>query len=228
MRGRIAISRADLVLYRHSPSTISSCLMVARSRSKATISRGEPRKRQACAVQIDLWPVAAVSITMLQTSASMLNALVSRNRAERLETGRRAGLDVEHQPRLRHEGSRRQPRPSRASHRASTGIKQPRRTRSSLLIPLESHGSSRDMGEDDEKGQQITIRVDAATARELREVAEMLSTEFIKATLADAVRAVVKAGLPVIRERLERAVPPNAPTRAPGTSAVRKKKTRKQ
>jgi hypothetical protein len=84
------------------------------------------------------------------------------------------------------------------------------------------------MGEDDEKGHQITIRVDAATARELREVAEMLSTEFIKASLADAVRAVVKAGLPVIRGRLNMAVPPNVPTRAPGTSAVRKKKTRKQ
>jgi hypothetical protein len=86
-------------------------------------------------------------------------------------------------------------------------------------------------GQADDKGQQITMRVDAATARELREIAEMLSTEFIKATLADAVRAVVKAGLPVIRERLSKqqaaASTPNAPTPAHGTPAARKK-TRKQ
>jgi hypothetical protein len=46
------------------------------------------------------------------------------------------------------------------------------------------------------------MRADAATARELHEIAELLSSEFVKASLADALRAVVKVGAPILRERL--------------------------
>jgi len=39
------------------------------------------------------------------------------------------------------------------------------------------------------------MRADAAMARDLHEIAELLSSEFVKASMADALRAVVKVGL---------------------------------
>jgi hypothetical protein len=77
------------------------------------------------------------------------------------------------------------------------------------------------------KGQQITMRADAAMVRELKELAELLSTEFVKATAADALRAVFTVGAPILRERLAKdgaaSVRP-ATTPASSAPAVRKRK----
>ena len=72
------------------------------------------------------------------------------------------------------------------------------------------------------KGQAITMRADAATARDLHEIAELLSSEceFVKASLADALRAVVKVGAPILRERLARERAPSAQSIAAPTSSV--------
>lgn len=80
------------------------------------------------------------------------------------------------------------------------------------------------------KGQQITMRADAAMVRELKELAELLSTEFVKATLADALRAVFTVGAPILRERLTKdraaSARPEVP-QAPSTSAGRRPKRQK-
>jgi hypothetical protein len=70
------------------------------------------------------------------------------------------------------------------------------------------------------KGQAITMRADAATARDLHEIAELLSSEFVKASLADALRAVVKVGAPILRERLAKERAPSAQSIAAPTSSV--------
>jgi hypothetical protein len=78
--------------------------------------------------------------------------------------------------------------------------------------------------ENESKGQAITMRADAATARELHEIAEVLSSEFVKASLADALRAVVKVGAPILRERLLQERGPStrsSATQAPGNPAER-------
>lgn len=82
------------------------------------------------------------------------------------------------------------------------------------------------------KQQQLTMRADVEMVRELQELAELLSTEFVKASVSDALRAVVKVGAPILRERLEearaleqaRTAPPStAPTRSTSAERHRKK-----
>jgi hypothetical protein len=70
------------------------------------------------------------------------------------------------------------------------------------------------------KGQAITMRADAATARDLHEIAELLSSEFVKASLADALRAVVKVGAPILRERLAKERAPSAQSIAAPASSI--------
>jgi hypothetical protein len=77
------------------------------------------------------------------------------------------------------------------------------------------------------KAQQITMRADAAMVRELKELADLLSTEFIKATVADALRAVCTVGAPILRERLTKdgaASARSATTQASSAPAVRQRK----
>jgi hypothetical protein len=81
--------------------------------------------------------------------------------------------------------------------------------------------------QNESKAQQITMRADAAMIRELKELAGLLSTEFIKATVADAMRAVFTVGAPILRERLAKdgaASARPAPTQASSAPAVRKQK----
>lgn len=64
------------------------------------------------------------------------------------------------------------------------------------------------------------MRADAATARDLHEIAELLSSEFVKASMADALRAVVKVGSPILRERLAKERAPSAQSIVPPASSV--------
>lgn len=52
------------------------------------------------------------------------------------------------------------------------------------------------------KSRQINMRADEATAIELEELAELLSTPYVKATIADAIRALIKVGGPILREQI--------------------------
>lgn len=78
------------------------------------------------------------------------------------------------------------------------------------------------------KGQAITMRADAAMARDLHEIAELLSSEFVKASLADALRAVVKVGAPILRERLTKERAPSTPSSAPASSAPAQRKPKRK
>jgi hypothetical protein len=50
--------------------------------------------------------------------------------------------------------------------------------------------------------QQVGVRLDSKTLDEISEIAEMLSTPYVKATTADVIRAVLREGIPVLRTKL--------------------------
>lgn len=76
--------------------------------------------------------------------------------------------------------------------------------------------------EPEDKGQQISVRVDAETVRRLTSLAPKLSTPYLTAKLADVVRAALTEGLPILEEKLS-GEPASAPAAHPrGASAERR------
>lgn len=71
------------------------------------------------------------------------------------------------------------------------------------------------------KSRQINMRADEATAIELQELAELLSTPYVKATITDAIRALIKVGAPILREQITGERDRPAIIRARSTSAER-------
>jgi hypothetical protein len=58
------------------------------------------------------------------------------------------------------------------------------------------------MGQAAKGQQQVGVRLDSKMLGEIGEIAEMLSTPYVKATTADVIRAVLREGIPVLRTKL--------------------------
>jgi hypothetical protein len=80
------------------------------------------------------------------------------------------------------------------------------------------------------KGHQFNMRIDPEMARELNELRDLASTQIVKPTLTDILRAVIRLGIPMLRAELVREkVPASAPAdpapdaHARGARAARRK-----